>query len=434
MKRLIATQQFIVRQLALFGAMLFLVHTTVSQASSPITEQNTFAIAAIVNDKIITIRDLRNRVRLVTAISKINVNAKNSNRLHKQVLWQLIDEELEQQEINRLQITISRKEINAAKSMMERRFNVPKGKLNEFITAKNIDKADAISQLKTSLGWTRAVRRRFINHLKINDDEIDLIIKKVKDNIGKPQFNVSEILIPINDLNNERRAKELAEKLYGDLKRGANFNQIARGFSAAATAINNGKMGWILSGQLSPVLDDPLKILEKGQITKPIKTQNGYYLLKLHDRRLLLKFDPSKIRVTLLQMLIQTSLESANSEMLITPKIRGLLSKVTTCGQLKKVSTNIENASIRELGQFYMGELSSELKVLISNSKVGVPTTPVRIEEGTSILSVCNRITPPSNIPSRAEVERRLQREKLENLARKYLRDLRRDAFIEIRI
>ena len=318
--------------------------------------------------------------------------------------------------------------------MMERRFNVPKGKLNEFITEKNIDKADAISQLKTSLGWTRAVQRRFINHLKINDDEIDLIIKKVKDNIGKPQFKVSEIFIPINELNTEARAKELVEKVYRDLKQGANFSEIAKGLSAAATAVNNGKMGWILSGQLSPALDEPLRIIEKGAITKPIKTNNGYYLLKLEDRRLFLEFDPSKIRVTLLQMLIQTPPNGANLDALFNTKLRTLLSTVTTCAQLKRVSTNLKNTSIRELGKFYMGELSSELKVLISNSKVGAPTTPVKSEEGISILSVCNRTTPPSNIPSRADVKRRLQGEKLENLARKYLRDLRRDAFIEIRI
>ena len=81
-----------------------------------------------------------------------------------------------------------------------------------------------------------------------------------------------------------------------------------------------------------------------------------------------------------------------------------------------------------------MGELSKELRALVKDLKVGTPTTPIKVADELSIMNVCKRELPPSNIPSREQIRRKLLGEKLENLARKYLYELRRDAFIEIRI
>ena len=57
-----------------------------------------------------------------------------------------------------------------------------------------------------------------------------------------------------------------------------------------------------------------------------------------------------------------------------------------------------------------------------------------KLKNNFSIITVCHRTQPKSNIPTRKSVERKLQGGKIETMARKYLRDLRRNAFVENRL
>jgi peptidyl-prolyl cis-trans isomerase SurA len=70
----------------------------------------------------------------------------------------------------------------------------------------------------------------------------------------------------------------------------------------------------------------------------------------------------------------------------------------------------------------------------VATLEPGVASKPVRLPGGISVIMVCDRVDPPNDIPGRDEISPRLRAQKLEILARRYLRDLRREAFIETRI
>ena len=86
------------------------------------------------------------------------------------------------------------------------------------------------------------------------------------------------------------------------------------------------------------------------------------------------------------------------------------------------------------LGNFLVGELSSNLREIVIQSKIGVPNNPTKQDGEISIITVCNRTTPPSNIPDDKTVLRNLRGKKIESMARKYLRNLRQSAFVEKRL
>ena len=81
-----------------------------------------------------------------------------------------------------------------------------------------------------------------------------------------------------------------------------------------------------------------------------------------------------------------------------------------------------------------MGELSSNLREIVIQSKIGVPNNPTKQDGEISTITVCNRTTPPSNIPDGKTVLRNLRGKKIESMARKYLRNLRQSAFVEKRL
>ena len=392
-------------------------------------------IAAVVNNKIISTKDISDRINFIGFMSKVEPTVMRSKKFKRQVLEQLIDEELERQEIKRLQIKITLEELNSAKNIMERQLKIPKGKLLKFLAENKLSKLDAIKQIETNLGWTKAVQTRYRNQLKISDDEISEIRKKVEGSIGTTQLFLSEIVIENSIARGQENAKKLIDEIYTKVKEGANFSALARRFSNARSANFNGKVGWTTFDQLEPFLVPSLKLVDTGGITAPIKTKSGYLLLKVEAQKKVTEFDPLKTRVRILQLLFSPKHNNTKEQIdLKLSQIRTKFEDVNSCSKFRDLSKQIPDGELQDLGEFFMGELSTGLRKIIQKLKIGVPSKPLKTSEGIAIVSVCQRLLPKSIIPSREAVVLKLQGEKLEKLAKKYLYDLRQSAFIEIKI
>jgi len=392
-------------------------------------------IAAVVNNKIISTKDISDRINFIGFMSKVEPTVMRSKKFKRQVLEQLIDEELERQEIKRLQIKITLEELNSAKNIMERQLKISKGKLLKFLAENKLSKLDAITQIETNLGWTKAVQTRYRNQLKISDDEISEIRKKVESSIGTTQLFLSEIVIENSIARGQENAKRLIEEIYTKIKEGANFSALARRFSNARSANFNGKVGWTTFDQLEPFLVPSLKLVKTGGITAPIKTKSGYLLLKVEAQKKVTEFDPLKTRVRILQLLFSPKQTNTKEQIdLKLSQIRTKFEDVNSCSKFKNLSKQIPDGELQDLGEFFMGELSTGLRKIVQKLKIGVASKPFKTSNGIAIMSVCQRLLPKSIVPSRETVALKLQGEKLEKLAKKYLYDLRQSAFIEIKI
>ena len=392
-------------------------------------------IAAVVNNKIISTKDISDRINFIGFMSKVEPTVMRSKKFKRQVLEQLIDEELERQEIKRLQIKITLEELNSAKNIMERQLKISKGKLLKFLAENKLSKLDAITQIETNLGWTKAVQTRYRNQLKISDDEISEIRKKVEASIGTTQLFLSEIVIENSIARGQENAKRLIDEIYSKLKEGADFSALARRFSNARSANFNGKVGWTTFDQLEPFLVPSLKLVKTGGITAPIKTKSGYLLLKVEAQKKVTEFDPLKTRVRILQLLFSPKQNNTKEQIdLKLSQIRTKFEDVNSCSKFKNLSKQIPDGELQDLGEFFMGELSTGLRKIVQKLKIGVASKPFKTSNGIAIISVCQRLLPKSIVPSRETVALKLQGEKLEKLAKKYLYDLRQSAFIEIKI
>ena len=392
-------------------------------------------IAAVVNNKIISTRDISNRIKFIGFMSRVRPKVMRSNQFKRQVLEQLIDEELERQEIKRLQIEITSEELNSAKNIMERQLKISKGQLSKFLSDNKLSKLDAITQIQTNLGWTKAVQIRYRNQLKISDDEISEIRRKIKDSIGRTKLFLSEILIENRMAKGQKNAKRLIDEIYTKLKKGVEFSTLARRFSNARSAESNGKVGWTTFDQLEPFLVPSLKSVRTGGITTPIKTNSGYLLLKVEAKKKVTEFDPLKTRVKLLQLLFSSKQNGKKEQIkLKSSEFRKKLEKVNSCSEFAHLSKESPDSELQNLGEFFMSELSPGLRKTVQKLKIGIPSKPLKTSNGIAIISVCKRLLPQSIIPSRQAVALKLQGQKLEKLAKKYLYDLRQNAFIEIKI
>ena len=97
-------------------------------------------IAAVVNDEVISVADLRSRLRMVMLSSNLTDSPETRQRVAAQVLRTIVDEKLQMQEAKRQNVTASDEEINKALAQIEKQNNMQFGQLNQALKEHGIDR------------------------------------------------------------------------------------------------------------------------------------------------------------------------------------------------------------------------------------------------------------------------------------------------------
>src|SRR5206468_10713411 len=91
---------------------------------------------------------------------------------------------------------------------------------------------------------------------------------------------------PTDDSVLQAEERQLAERLTAQMKQGARLSAVARQFSQAASAALGGDIGYMRPDQLPPELGKVVATLKPGELSSPIRSGGGYYLLLVLDRKL----------------------------------------------------------------------------------------------------------------------------------------------------
>ena len=255
-------------------------------ATQPQGNQNVETrIAAVVNDEVISVADLRSRVKMVMLSSNFPDSQDIQQRIATQVLRTIVDEKLQLQEAKRQNVTATEDEIKKGISQIEKQNNMQSGQLDAVLKAHGIDRAALVDQLTASIVWAKLVRRLVAQSNVISDEEIDDASKRLKETINEPQSRVAEIFLAVDNPQQDDEMRRLAERLTEQMKHGARFSAVAQQFSQSATAAVGGDLGWLRPEQLSPELAKAVAQMRPGELSPPIRSGAGYYLMLVLDRR-----------------------------------------------------------------------------------------------------------------------------------------------------
>ncbi|MDB2541715.1 peptidylprolyl isomerase, partial [Alphaproteobacteria bacterium] len=119
----------------------------------------------------------------------------------------------------------------------------------------------------------------------IGEQEIDEQYEKAVKAVNQTRYLVSEILLNLDNFSTEEQVRQLSDEIVKQLQAGVAFPAIARQFSIAPTAAQGGQLGWISADQLNPRLSQVVRQLQPGQISAPVPTTGGIYILALVDKR-----------------------------------------------------------------------------------------------------------------------------------------------------
>ncbi|WP_374443596.1 peptidylprolyl isomerase [Stella sp.] len=421
------------------AALLLLAPAFVPGAAPAWAQQASTRIAAVVNEDVISAYDIDARLRLVLAASGMEASAENAARLRPQVVRNLIDERLQMQEATRASITVSEKEIADNLARLERQNNMGPGGFVAWLDQNGIQRSTAIDQIKTSIAWSKLMRRRHARSISVSEEEIDEAIQQRLAARSGVERRVAEIFLPIENPGEETEIRRLAERLIEQMRQGVRFNQVAQQFSRSATATAGGDLGWVQAGQLDPVLEGALERMSPGELSPPVKLPGGYYILLLIDRRTpggaAVAAVSDDQTVSLRQIVVPIPAGSPPDAIQERRRRAEELSRtVRDCADMTADRSGAGSLS-GDLGRVRLGDMPAGLRQLVAAQPIGRATQPLQTEGGFVILMVCERDEPKKAEEKfdREAIAENLMLQRLENVARRVIRDLRRSAFIDIR-
>ena len=238
-------------------------------------------ILAVVNDDIITFYDLNKKLDLTISSSGMKNTIENRKKLSNQTLNILIDEKIKTQKAKELGIKLSDNEIANAVKIIEKNNNMANGELFKVSEKLNIPDDILLNQIKSDLYWIKLVQKEARNNIFVSENEIDNSLDYLKDNINKTRFLVREIFIPFNPEATKSELYKNLEEMVEEIKKVNRFELFARQFSASPTAMRGGNLGWVVEGQMESKLNNVIVNMNKEDVSKPIETEDGFYILQL---------------------------------------------------------------------------------------------------------------------------------------------------------
>ena len=403
---------------------IFLIFFLFGALSVTLKGQDIQAIAVIVNDEVISRYDVNQRVRLILVTSGIPATEENIKRIEEQAIKALIDEKIQLQEAIKLEVPDSPNEINLMLDNIARSNQTTADGILESITSQGVNSETLLNQIKSELLWNKIVRGRFGSYINISDEEVDIIYNRTIQNINNSQYDISEIFIGFEDENEEREAKDLTQRLTEQLKNNIPFEPVAQQFSQAPSSGQGGFIGWVSEGQLDPEILLSIKDLEIGAVSEPIKTVNGYFIIKINGKSEEGGKNPMKNQYDLISV-------SFNIEDKIIAE--EFSNNFISCKRLDSLLENYNEKKVNVIGKRLLQELPNELHKELLEKNAGNALSPRLSEENIDIILICDRKDDIGIQVNREVIADNIYSQKMGMMSRRHLRDLRRDAVIEYR-
>lgn len=389
---------------------------------------------AIVNGEVITDTDVEQRLNLVLAANGGRATEDERVRLRLQVLRNLIDEKLQIQEAAENDVKIADEEVNQAYTRVAQNFRQTPAQFDIYLKDRGSSVASIKQQIKGEITWQRLLRRRVEPFVNVGDEEVRAVIAKLNASKGQEQFRVSEIFLSATPENAAQVTADAA-RIVAQIRQGASFVAYARQFSEASTAAVGGDLGFVLPGQLPVELQTVVAGMQPGSVSEPIRVQGGVTILNVVDRKQVLTADPRDAILSLKQMTV--SFQPGTTEAKAAEAVRTMQSRTQSmggCGRVEEVGREI-GADVVQNDQVRIRDLPAPLQSMMQNLQIGQATPPFGSpKEGIRVLVLCGRDDPGQSAgPSFDEVFNQMNDERVNRAARRYLRDLRRDAVIDYR-
>ena len=243
---------------------------------------------------------------------------------------------------------------------------------------------------------------------------------------------MSEIVLIPGPKRPINKTLELANEIIKSVNRGADFNAIARQYSAAGTARSGGSLGWVFIDQLSSEMLEEVQKIEVGAVSKPMQRDGLVILIRKEGVLKNGVADPSQDLITIARAVYPLKKTASNASKLeAAAKMERDTAKTKNCNDLVALNQNYDSKINGLIKNVTLGSFNAPLQTLIKELKILVPSKPLSFVDGVSVFMLCERKAQKMILPSREDVYSAEFNKIFGLLSERYLLRLRRSAIIE---
>ncbi|MBU6304628.1 MAG: peptidylprolyl isomerase [Betaproteobacteria bacterium] len=427
------------------ASMVFVMALTSAygQATSPRT-QNTQLIdrvLAIVNREVITASELARRERqFVAGLTQQGIAIPSRAILREQVLERMITDRAMLQLARETGIRIDEITLDRSIARIAEQNGVSVSGFRNQLESEGISFAAFREDVREEITLTRLREREVDNKLQITEAEVDTFLAAQGQSLQKTEeFRIAQILIRIPENPSPAvvaEAESRVKKAQEALRPPRSFASVVREFSDAQDREQGGSLGWRTRDRLPTLFLDAISGLKPGEISKPVRSPNGFHILQLEDQRSGLRTQEVSVhraRHILLRVDAQTSEEQARRRAL---ELRRRIELGTEFGKVAQDHSQDLGSAPRggELDWAYPGDTVPEFEQAMVALSPGQISDPVRSAFGIHLIQLLERKREPlTEQRLRTAARLALRDEKLAQAVADWAREVRANAYVEIK-
>jgi peptidyl-prolyl cis-trans isomerase SurA len=421
--------------------LLTLLICLLAPAGTPRAIEELDSIVAVVNNDVIVRSELAHEISLVIPEIQARGTALPPRPdLERQVLDRVILKRLQFQKAEELGITIDDAMLTEAISNIAARNGMALEELRTTLEAGGVSYEDFAADTRLQLTTTRLQAQEVVKNISVTDQEIDRFLARESSRlVERTDVRLSHILVSVPEGAPPETVKKAETKTRGlieQLRKGADFSQLAVRYSDGRRALEGGDLGWFPMAQVPSLAEEPAHKLAKGEVSEPLRSPSGYHIIKVADVK---GSGPSMITQTNARhILIRTNeVVSDDDAKIRLDQLRIRIVGGDDFGTLARSHSDDTGSALKggDLGWVNPGDTVPEFEKTMDALGPNEVSTPFKSSFGWHIVQVIERRTQDTTDEiMRLKAREALRERKADEAIELWLRQIRDEAYVEIRL
>lgn len=396
-------------------------------------------IIAVVNNEVVTLHELRSRVMTVERqLRQQGTQLPPRDVLERHILERIIVDRVQLQFARETGLRIDDAQLDQTLARIAEGSRMGMAQFRASIERDGISWMKFREDIRDEIVISRLREREVDSKIVVSEGEIDNFLES-SGAMGSEEFNLAHILLRVPEQAKPEQLSRLqarAEEIIAQLRRGADFAQLAASYSDAPDGLSGGMMGWRPLERLPALFAEAVPKLKPGEVSEVLRSPAGYHILKLIDRRGgAIKAQPVE-QTRARHILVKTS--ELVSEAEAKRRLVALKERITHGADFAELarlhSNDLSAAKGGDLGWLNPGATVPEFEQAMNRLKPGEVGEPVQSPFGWHLIQVLERRMDVSQEQVRQRARQALRERKADEAYQDWLRQMRDQAYVEYRL
>ncbi len=398
-------------------------------------------VVAVVNDEAVTQYELDEARRIVLQqLKQQNVQQPAPDVLEKQVLERLVTERALLQFAKESGIKVDDTQVERTIQRIAEDNKLTLDGLRQALAKDNISYAKYRDDVRNEIIVQRVREREVDNRITVSDAEVENYLATIKaQSGGDAEYRLAHILVIVPEQASSEQIeakRRRAEEALKSIRDGADFGQVAAGFSDASDALSGGNLGWRPGARLPTAFAELVRGMKVGEVSPVLRSAAGFHIVKLLDRRS--RTEPAVVDQTHARHIL-IRVNEVTSEADGKAKIDRLKDRLDSGAKFEDLARlNSEDASSAkggDLGWINPGDVVPAFEEALNKLAINQVSAPVRTPFGWHLIEVLERRKQDVTADrERMQAQLAIRQRKSDEAFQDWVRQTRDRAYVEVRL